>query len=104
MKYLIEILAAIGLVFLCYIFIEIYFMHYVVELYQIISESEIENQLHVSRINTVSASVPDRHPRDILRDLTDRNNPMQSSIIKLLNELEGSTSNDDTSPLINARH
>ena len=101
-KYLIEILAATGLILLCYIFIEIFFMHYVVELYQIISESEIENQPHVSRINTVSASVPVRHPRDILRDVTDRNNPMQSSIIKLLNELEGNTTHNDTTPLINA--
>jgi hypothetical protein len=102
-KYLLEILAVIGLIFLCYIFIEIFFMHYVVELYQTISECEIENQPHVSRISSISASVPVRHPRDILRDLTDRNNPMQSSIIKLLNELEGNTSSDDTTPLINER-
>lgn len=102
-SYLIEILASISIIFLCYILIEMYFMKYVVELYQEISESEIAYERRSSLIPTVSATVPPRQPRDILRDLTDRNNPMQSSIIKLLTELESNSPHDDTSPLINVR-
>lgn len=76
-------------------------MHYVVMLYQEIAESEIENQPHVSLIQSSSSQPQNnvRNVQDLLRDTTDRNNPMQSSIIKLLNELEGNDTSD-TSPLI----
>jgi hypothetical protein len=73
-------------------------MHYIVALYQEIAESEIENQPRVSRINSMESPV--RNTTDLLRNTTDRNNPMQSSIIKLLNELESNDATNDTSPLV----
>lgn len=100
-KHLIEILVIMSIAFLCYIFLEIYFMIFTVELYQAITECEIEQDSRVSRISSVSSTVPVRQTRDILRDLTDRNNPMQSSIIKLLYELEGNEPSSDAAPLIN---
>jgi hypothetical protein len=75
-------------------------MHFIVELYQEIAENEIENQHRASRINSTQApSSVNISPTDLLRDMTDRNNPMQSSIIKLLNELEGNDTTD-AAPLL----
>jgi hypothetical protein len=73
-------------------------MKYIVELYQEIADSEIENQPRVSRITAQPAA---RNRNTILHNVTDRNNPMQSSIIKLLTELEGNDSYSDTAHLIN---
>ncbi|KAG5678709.1 hypothetical protein PVAND_008357 [Polypedilum vanderplanki] len=99
-RYMLLILIIISIVFLCYIILEIYFMHYIVELYQEIAENEIENQPRLSRMNSTQTPIPpSRTQSDLFNDLTDRQNPMQSSILKLLNELEGNDTSD-TAPLI----
>lgn len=72
-------------------------MSFIVDLYQKIAECEIENMPTRRRI-MINSNAPTQIRRDILND---RNNPMQSSIIKLLAELEGNDTNtNDTTQLI----
>lgn len=100
-RYTITICILVALFLLLYIIIEIYFMSFIVELYQTIAESEIDNMPHRRHRMTVSTISSSRQDH-LRRDLSDRNNPMQSSIIKLLAELEGNdtTSSSDTIALI----
>lgn len=92
-SYLITICIFVALVLLLYIILEIYFMNFIIYSYQEITEREIDSMpQRRMAITTLSSSVT----HDSHRDLSDRNNPMQSSIIKLLAELEGS----DKTPLI----
>lgn len=92
--YLITICILVASVLLLYITLEIYFMGFIVNSYQEITEREIDNDNMPQRRMPLSSSVI--HDVDVRRVLSDRNNPMQSSIIKLLAELEG----NDTTPLI----
>lgn len=69
-------------------------MGFIVNSYQEITEREIDNDNMPQRRMPLSSSVI--HDVDVRRVLSDQNNPMQSSIIKLLAELEG----NDTTPLI----
>jgi rubrerythrin len=69
-------------------------MHFIVQLYQKIAESENEHAMHRSVIVTASQNTD---ARESYRERTE--NSMQSSIIKLLAELEGNHTTD-TVPLI----
>lgn len=69
-------------------------MYYMVQFYQEIADNEIESTRRRQNVNAPTITARDAY----LRERTDRNNPMQSSIIKLLTELE--SNNTDTVPLI----
>lgn len=73
-------------------------MSFIIELYQTITESEINSMPQRRRMATISIISSSRN--DVRRELSDRNNPMQSSIIKLLTELEANNMTSDTEPLI----
>lgn len=97
--YIITICVLTGIVLLIYVILEIHFMYYIVQLYQKIVESEIELAMHRSVVINPSPMPHARESSTQIRERTDRNNPMQSSIIKLLTELEGNNTSD-TVPLI----
>lgn len=94
-KLLICVISALSL--LLYIILELFFMYCIIQLYQNLVETEIENspQQHSMRRSTATRSA-----RTHVIERTERNNPMQSSIIKLLEELEGNNDTSDTAALI----
>lgn len=99
-NYKILICTISALVLFPYILLEIYFMYYIIQLYQSLVEREIENLTQQNNMNrtTIVRSVRTPHPHVIER--TERNNPMQSSIIKLLETLESNNDTSDTASLI----
>jgi Domain of unknown function (DUF4728) len=98
-KHSMAILVVISISFLIYLIIEIYFMLFIVNLYQDIQEYEIENSPRSSRTPSYEPT-NNYYTRRAMREVTERNNPMQSSIIALLNELEGNNTLADASLLI----